>query len=70
MEVKYAAMFASVQAGKGSVTELCAGWALAGRDITSTWRVSVVRGWRGCSLARGGRCGARYDATGDGGVDH
>jgi hypothetical protein len=55
MEIKYAAVFASVQAGGESVTSVCAGWGLAGRAITSTWVASLVRGWRGCGLGPGGR---------------
>ena len=55
MEIKYAAVFASVQAGGESVSSVCARLGLVDRAITSTWPVSTVRGWRGCSLGRGGR---------------
>ena len=36
METKYAAVFASVQAGRESVRRCVTGWGSAGRAITST----------------------------------
>jgi hypothetical protein len=58
MEIKYAAMFASVQAGNESVTELCARLGISRKSYYKYRPGSPVRGWRGCGHGRGGRCGA------------
>jgi hypothetical protein len=54
METKYAAVFASVQAGRESVTQVCDRLGIS-RKSTSIWPGSPARAWTGCGHGRGGR---------------
>ena len=59
MEIKYAAMFASVQAGQESVTGLCQRLGISRKTYYKYRARFLAEGWRGWSRGRGGRGRAR-----------